>query len=190
MAKTLRTRIREGWETVARKLTSDEIDDNFLALEDAVDAVEAELVPGLSITEGKTLTVTDDTTITGGTHSGTNTGDQASSDFEISSLTDTFGKRTSWDAKAAGNHLHTGVYEPVLGTPSSGTKLLASTSTGTRSWVDAPSGTGGITSTSVVEIVVTTQALYDALDPVDDTAIYLISDTQKIMFGGVGYGKM
>lgn len=34
MAKTLRTRTRDGWTTVSRRLTSSEVDDNFLALED------------------------------------------------------------------------------------------------------------------------------------------------------------
>lgn len=36
MAKTLRTRIRDGWNTITRRLTSGEVDDNFLELEDAI----------------------------------------------------------------------------------------------------------------------------------------------------------
>ena len=48
---------------------------------------------------------------------------------------------------SAGNHTHSGVYEPVLGNPGTTGYVLSSTSSGTRSWV-AQSGGGGIVVTN------------------------------------------
>jgi uncharacterized protein YdeI (BOF family) len=61
---------------------------------------------GLSITASKTLTVTEDTTLSGGTHSGTNTGDQSSSDFDHNSLQNTHNLTTDIDFTGITNYKH------------------------------------------------------------------------------------
>lgn len=53
--------------------------------------------------------------------------------------------QTQLNGKAATSHIHSGVYEPVLGNPSVNGYVLASTTGGTRSWVAAPSGGGTMT---------------------------------------------
>jgi hypothetical protein len=61
--------------------------------------------------------------------SGTNTGDQEASDFDIKDLTDSTNLRSTWDSK-----------EDNLGNPDTDDYVLSSKTDGTRSWV-AQSGT-------------------------------------------------
>lgn len=46
------------------------------------------------------------------------------------------------------------------------------------------------TSTTVTELSALTQAQYNALDPVVATTLYIITDTQKIMFGSIEVGRV
>lgn len=84
------------------------------------------------------------------------------------------------------NHTHNGIYEPVLGNPASSGRLLASTSSGVRSWVNVMPSSWWSTMPEATESTIGGIQLFGA----GDTTHYLRGDGTWQVGGGGGGGSM